>query len=154
MNEPMNESMCELSSPTMPEINLNQLAKKAGYPVEAFLFVQRGLDYTVRRLHGAPSEGPGFEDEDPATSSRHVSGRQLCHGLREFAVSEYGLLARVVLNRWKVRGSEDFGRIVFAMVESGIMHKTDRDSMDDFANVFTLDDAFAKPGGGDAIQLS
>jgi len=74
--------------------------------------------------------------------SRHVSGEQLCNGLRDFALQQFGLLARTVLNRWNITNCEDFGRIVFAMVESRILAKTEDDSIDDFRDVFDFDAAF------------
>lgn len=39
----------------------------------------------------------------------------------------------------------DFGKIVFAMVESGIMHKTPEDNIEDFRDVFDFDEAFTAP---------
>ena len=131
-----------------PSKDLMTVVKQSAYPLEAFLFVQRGLDFTVRSIHGEMEDGEEAEVEvavemgDPSTHSRHVSGRQLCHGLRDFAISEYGLLARTMLRRWKVRSCEDFGQIVFAMVEGGLMHKTDEDSIDDFRGVFDFASAF------------
>lgn len=116
---------------------LHKLARSSGYPVGAFVFVQRGLEYTVQRTHG-----PIDEDDEPAVGTRHVSGRQLCEGLRDFAIEEYGLLARTVLRRWRIRSCKDFGHIVFAMIEAGMMHKTDNDSLEDFAGVFDFEQAF------------
>jgi len=109
-------------------------ARETRYPVAAFEFVRRGLDHTVRQIHGDP--------HDDETTDRHVSGEQLCHGLREFALAEYGLLARTVLKHWKIHSSSDFGRIVFAMIEAGQMQKTDRDSLEDFYGIFDFDTAF------------
>lgn len=126
----------------MPTLDLAQVAQQSGYPLAAFFFVQRGLDYTVRRLHGEPPENRAA---DPRDVSRHVSGEQLCHGLRDFALEEYGLLARTVLRRWNIRACEDFGRIVFAMVDSGLMHKTDDDRVEDFIGVFDFAHAFGEP---------
>lgn len=116
--------------------DLHAIAGKTRYPVEAFLFVQRGLDFTVRRKHGEP---------DPAAppGSRHVTGRDLCFGLRDYAMKEYGLMARAVLKRWHVTSCEDFGRIVFAMVDAGLMQKTEEDTLADFADVFDFAQAFA-----------
>ena len=105
----------------------------------AFLFVQRGLDYTVRRLHGDPPEG----EEPAARESRHITGQDLCYGLRDFAIEQYGLLSRTVLSRWRIEQCEDFGRIVFAMVDAGLMHKTDQDSIEDFVEVYDFADAFS-----------
>ena len=72
-----------------------------------------------------------------------MSGRDLCYGLRDYAIEQYGLLARPMLRRWRITRCEDFGRIVFAMVESGIMQKTDEDDLNDFDNVFEFSQAFS-----------
>lgn len=128
----------------MPTVDLLEIVKQTKYPLEAFLFVQRGLDQTVRGIHGEMEEAD--EDDllmdDPAASSRHVSGRQLCEGLRDFAIEQYGLMAMTVLRYWGIHRSEDFGKIVFAMVDSGMMHKTEGDTIDDFIDVFDFRDAF------------
>ncbi|BAM02307.1 Minf_1886 family protein [Phycisphaera mikurensis] len=123
---------------------LVELARSSRYPLDAFLFVQRGLDHTVRALHGDGDDATQAQDpeEDEEDTSRHVSGRQLCEGIRDFAIAQYGLLAPVVLNRWNVRRSQDFGRIVFEMVDAGLMRKTDEDNVDDFNDVFDFREAF------------
>lgn len=117
-----------------------EVAKHTRYPVGAFLFVQRGLDYTVRTIHGE------LDDDEllaPQQSNRHIDGRQLCYGLRDYAVEQYGLMAKAVLRSWNIHACEDFGRIVFAMVDSGLMHKQDHDSIEDFHAVFRFSEAFA-----------
>ena len=114
------------------------IARDTKYPLEAFLFVQRGLDFTVRRIHGDPVE----IDDDDEQPDRHVSGRDLCFGLRDFALEEYGMLARTVLRRWNIHRSEDFGQIVFTMVEAGVMQKTDDDTIEDFCRVLDFSEAF------------
>jgi uncharacterized repeat protein (TIGR04138 family) len=132
--------------------SLHQLAKEAGpYPAEAYEFVQRGLSYTVQKLHGTVA--------DP-DASRHVSGRQLCEGLREFSLTQWGLLARVVLRQWEIHSTVDFGRIVFALIDAGQMQKTDddtqmqrtdEDTLDDFSNVYDFKMAFE---AGYRIQMA
>jgi uncharacterized repeat protein (TIGR04138 family) len=106
------------------------------YPIDAFLFVQQGLGYAVTKLHGPEPKTP-----DP-TVSRHINGQQLCEGLREFALLKWGMLARTVLRRWSINSTIDFGQIVFAMVESGLMQKTERDSIEDFRDVYDFRTAF------------
>ena len=114
--------------------SLRELAKGVGlYPAEAYEFVQLGLNHTVQKVHG--------EVKDPK-ASRHVSGQQLCEGLREFALSQWGLLARTVLRRWNVTSTLDFGRIVFAMIEFECMQKTEEDTLDDFRDVYEFRVAF------------
>ncbi len=45
---------------------------------------------------------------------------------------------------WHVRRTEDFGRMVFAMIDAGCMKRSDEDSFDDFRAVFDFDEAFAE----------
>lgn len=99
------------------------------FPPQAFIFVQEGLRHTCERLHG--SEG-----------SRHVSGAELCLGLRDYAVRQFGPLAKTVLHTWKIHRTEDFGTIVFAMVEAQLLRKTDEDSIADFQDVYDFDEVF------------
>lgn len=135
------------------QIDLKQVMQGAGgYSPDCYRFIRDGLAHTVRLIHGDDAaETPPSTPEDE--ESRHVSGRQLCEGLREYGVRQYGLLARTVLSRWGIRSTEDFGRIIFAMVDAGLMRATDEDTLDDFVGVYTFDEAFAEPeptavGGG------
>jgi uncharacterized repeat protein (TIGR04138 family) len=122
------------AEPPAPDKPLHQIVEEVGlYPMEAYEFVQQGLSYTVAKLHG--------EVKDPKVS-RHVTGQDLCVGLREFALMNWGLLARTVLGRWNVRKTVDFGRIVFALVDNGYMQKTEDDTIDDFRDVFDFKTAF------------
>jgi len=117
-------------------IDLHTLARQTKYSPQAFAFVQQGLDFAIKRIHGEP-------DATADPMSRHISGGQLCTGLRQYAIERYGLMALSVLNSWQVRSCEDFGHIVFAMVDSGILHKTENDSLEDFRGLFDFDEAFA-----------
>ena len=132
----------------MISAELAQAVESTRYPLDAFVFVQRGLDFTVKREHGELPDDYDFEDDDQP--SRHVSGRLLCEGLRDFALDQYGLLAGTVLRRWHVTRCEDFGQIVFAMVDAGMMHKTEEDSLEDFKDLFSFREAFS----ADALALN
>ncbi|MFO0829701.1 MAG: Minf_1886 family protein [Phycisphaerales bacterium] len=122
---------------TEHEIDLREVARDSGpYPVEAYLFVREGLNHTVSRIH---ADTEGLTDV-----SRHVSGQQLCIGLRDFAIERYGLLAPTVLRTWNINRTDDFGRIVFAMIDHGLMSKTAEDSLEDFRAVFDFEEAFAR----------
>ena len=113
---------------------LKEIAEHTPYPIDAYQFVRRGLEYTVQNIH----EHPELLDEE----ERHVDGGQLTFGLIDYAVSQYGKLARMVLKRWNITRSEDFGQIVFAMVNGGIMQATENDSIDDFNQVIDFGIAF------------
>ena len=123
-----------------PEVSIawDKLKESAGaYPPSAFTFVQEGLRYTVERLREHDSD----EDE------RHVSGQELCMGLRDYALNQYGPLARTVLDSWNVKRTEDFGRMVFAMVDAKLLRKTEEDNLADFEGVYDFDEAFAAEVG-------
>lgn len=98
------------------------------YAPGAYQFVMEGLEYTLRKL----------------PVRRHVSGQELLAGLRELALLQFGMLAQAVLRQWGVRKTEDFGEIVFRLVDAGLMGKTDTDSIADFVEVFDFDEAFGR----------
>jgi uncharacterized repeat protein (TIGR04138 family) len=119
-----------------PVTKLTAIANTTKYPVDAFRFVQQALDFTVRRIHG---------NESSSDESRHVTGRDLCKGIRDYALQQYGLLALTVLSRWHIHSCEDFGHIVFAMVDAQMMRKTEEDSIRDFIDVYDFQQAFSPP---------
>jgi len=119
------------------EKSLEEVIDELGvYPVDAFVFLQEGLSFSVQRAHGARARDK--------TVNRHVSGKQLCQGLRDLALQKWGRLARTVLAKWGITCSMDFGRMVFAMVEAGLMQKTDDDTVEEFRNVFDFEYAFER----------
>ena len=125
-----------MSTQQQQQEDLRKILDRAGpYPLEAFHFVREGLSYTARRVHRDLEALP-----EP---DRHVTGQQLCLGLRDFAIERYGLLAPTVLDHYNIHRTDDFGRIVFAMIEAGFMSKTSTDTMEDFRAVFDFDEAFA-----------
>ncbi len=109
---------------------------------KAYDFVRQSLDHTVKEVKRKQPERTG--------KSQHVTGAELLTGIRDYALDQYGPLAKTVLNSWGVRKTEDFGRIVFAMVEAGWMRKQDDDTLTDFMDVFEFDEAFGtlKAGAG------
>jgi uncharacterized repeat protein (TIGR04138 family) len=101
---------------------------------DAYHFVHEGLNHTLKSLKRGGQH-----------PHRHVSGQELLHGLREFALKEYGPMSKAVLNEWGVKATDDIGQIVFNLVSGGVLGKNDTDSPSDFKNVYTFDDAFVKP---------
>ncbi|MCE9612997.1 MAG: hypothetical protein K8T26_01890 [Lentisphaerae bacterium] len=105
------------------------------YRPESYLFVLDALEFTTKVLQKSARSG----------KERHVGGRELLEGLRHFALQEFGPMALRVLNTWGVKRSEDFGEIVFNLVESGKLRKTEEDSRQDFAGGYDFTEAFAVP---------
>jgi uncharacterized repeat protein (TIGR04138 family) len=123
------------------KVDWKSIRQKAGtYPQEAYQFVRDGLQHTVKALHG--EQGETTRENAGDAPDRHVSGQELCVGLRDYALNRYGMLARTVLARWGIVRTDDFGRIVFAMIDAGMMRRSDSDCMEDFRGVFDFDEAF------------
>jgi uncharacterized repeat protein (TIGR04138 family) len=112
------------------------LRRDKRYHRDGYFFVFEALRYAQDELGlGQPASGD-IEDEE----HRHVTGQQLCEAIRRYAVQQYGLMAKSVLNEWGVRSTSDFGEIVFNLIDIGQMKKTDTDRREDFDDVFDFDD--------------
>ena len=108
--------------------------KDPRYAREAYFFVREALDHTQKTI-----------GKDNRGVIRHVSGQELLAGIRDYALSQFGPMAMMVLEEWGVRTCEDFGEIVFNMVEFGVLAKTDKDTRADFAGGYEFHEAFRKP---------
>jgi uncharacterized repeat protein (TIGR04138 family) len=109
-------------------------AKDPRYAREAYLFIKEALDHTQKAI-GKKNRG----------RVRHVSGQELLEGIREFALSQYGPMAMMLLTEWGVKDCSDFGHMVFNMVEIGWLAKTEKDSKADFEGGYDFFEAFRKP---------
>ncbi|HMO85172.1 MAG TPA: hypothetical protein PKC18_09665 [Lacipirellulaceae bacterium] len=118
-----------MSSPAQEyERRIEAVVDRVGiYPRDAFLFVQAALQFTVQQL------GRSGDDKSPPT---HVSGQELCEGIRQLSLQRWGLMARTVLRSWGITRTADFGNIVYAMIDAQLASKTDEDSIDDFSDVY------------------
>lgn len=115
-------------------LRFEQAVRKDGrFPIEAYEFVQRGLDVAARRRHGEPG----------GSGSRHVTGQELCLALRDLAIDSWGPLAREVLRRWNIHRTRDFGEMVYLMIELELMGRQESDSIADFDDIYDFDTAFA-----------
>ena len=108
------------------------------YPCEAYEFIFSALAHTQELLGRVPPP------EGSAGQDYHVSGQQLLEGVRELALREFGLMARTVFRMWGINRTDDVGAIVFNLIEGGLMSKTDRDNLDDFRDLFDLDQALER----------
>lgn len=107
-------------------------ARTRTYHPNAYQFVFAALRHAQENL--------GRDRNDHNTG--HVSGRELLEGVRELAREHFGLMTIPVFSDWGVRGTEDFGKIVFELIEAGEMRKTDNDHLEDFVDVYDFRKAF------------
>lgn len=107
----------------------------ARYARGAYHFLRQALDYSLKELH----------KRGDLDKSNHLSGRQLLEGIRLYAIDQYGPMARPVLEHWGIKECRDFGNIVFNLVDSNVLGKTEQDSVEDFSGGYTFAQAFDQP---------
>lgn len=100
--------------------------KDSRYRQDAYEFIMHSLYFTQKKLN----------------KQTHLTGKELSEGIREFAIEKYGPMAKTVLNYWGINKTDDFGNIVFNMVDNKLLSKTQEDSIDDFRGLYDFDIAF------------
>jgi uncharacterized repeat protein (TIGR04138 family) len=105
------------------------------FPRNAYRFVFDALHQTQRRLYKAQ---PEIETE----TESHISGPELLEGIRRLALKQFGLMSTTVFQQWGIENTEDFGRLVFELIERGEMKKNDSDSIADFCGIYSFDQEF------------
>jgi uncharacterized repeat protein (TIGR04138 family) len=125
------------------------LRRDERYTFDAYVFVfealryaqqRRGDDEAVADKSDSSATARSAASGDEEQEERHVTGQELCAAIREYAVRQYGLMAKSVLNHWGIRSTGDFGEIVFNLIDIGQMRKTDADRREDFDDVFDFED--------------
>jgi uncharacterized repeat protein (TIGR04138 family) len=101
-------------------------AQGGSYHERAYLFVLATVEYIQTRL----------------PVRRHVTGPELAWACRDLAREQFGLLAPSVLEHWGVTRTEDLGRIVYTLVEVGLLVTQPGDREQDFAEVYDFGEAF------------
>ncbi len=110
------------------------------YTLGGYAFVLQGLDF----YHTKTGE------------KRHFRGEELARGFIDFAHKQFGPLAHTLLTHWGISSTDDFGYIVYNLIDIKLIRKQDSDSLEDFFNVldmkkylekqdpFTVDKAYIK----------
>jgi len=96
------------------------------YSPDSYEFVMQALGVTQKKIN----------------RQGHLSGRELLEGIKDYSIEQFGPMAKTVLNHWGVYTTQDFGNIVFNMVDKGLLSKTESDSREDFRDVYDFDAIF------------
>ena len=105
------------------------VAQKHGrYKPNAYRFTLDSVHFTVQSLG----------------EMRHVSGEELLEGIRRLALERFGPMAKTVFEQWGILRTEDFGAIVFQLVDEGLLGKTEEDKMSDFSSGYDFNEAFVR----------
>jgi len=125
------------------------------YALEAYIFIFESLRYgqerlglgtehKARRKRRARDKSPATEGEAEERIERHLTARELCEAARQLALEQFGFMAKTVLNNWGIRGTSDFGEMVFNLIRIGECSKTDADRREDFDNVYDFDEGLSR----------
>ena len=109
------------------------IARDPRYDRAAYHFLREALDFTLK------------ERKKATGATGHVSGATLLDGIRRYALKQFGPMVPTVLDYWGIRETEDFGHMVFALIEVEVFGKSDTDKLDDFKGVYSFRDAFVAP---------
>lgn len=114
------------------EAALAEIRRRDGkYNERAYVFVLAALEFAQGRL--------------PAR--RHLSGGELAWACRDFALEQFGMLASAVLTHWGIHATDDFGQIVFMLIDVGLLARQPTDRLEDFERVYEFAEVF-KAGAG------
>lgn len=121
-------------TPSFQESVFDICKRDARYQPDAYFFLVEALDVTIKAIR-----------KDQPDHGRHVSGRELLEGIKGYALDEFGPLTHKVFEEWGIHATQDFGEIVFNLVEAGRLGKTDSDSREDFKDAYDFEEAFLRP---------
>ena len=97
------------------------------YP-EAYGFVMEALSFSQKKFK----------------KSKHVSGEELLIGIKALLLKKFGPMTLPVLKHWGIKATDDFGNIVYNLVENKVLAKDTRDHYDSFKNAYDFDEVFIK----------
>ena len=99
----------------------------------AYYFVLDALDFTMSHLGREQMTG----------EERHVGGKELLAGIKDYAADQFGPMAALVFERWGVRSPADFGEIVFNLIDAELLSRRPSDSRLDFVDGIDFRETFA-----------
>jgi uncharacterized repeat protein (TIGR04138 family) len=103
------------------------------YQRDAYYFIREALEQAVKLRKRQVGE------------AGHVTGQQICEGARQVALKQFGPMVATVLEFWGISRTEDFGELIWNLIDLGVFGKTDTDSRKDFQGVYSFQEAFVEP---------
>ena len=102
--------------------------KDPRYYPEAYEFVMEALSFSQKRFK----------------KSKHVSGEELLAGINALLLKKFGPMTMIVLKYWGIKTTDDFGNIVFNLVENKVLAKDTQDQYESFKNAYDFEEVFDK----------
>ena len=96
------------------------------YKEDAYEFVLEALSYTQQKFK----------------RPKHVKGKELLEGIKILLMERFGPMTLTVLRYWGIENTQDFGNIVFNLVEKKVLSKTEEDDIESFKDVYDFEKVF------------
>jgi len=100
--------------------------KDVRYKEGAYIFVMEALAFTQKKYK----------------RSKHVKGEEMLQGMKELLLNKFGPMTLTVLKHWGINNTEDFGNIVFNLVENRVLSKTEDDNIEEFRDGYDFGEVF------------
>ncbi|MEY3394876.1 MAG: hypothetical protein RL346_1112 [Verrucomicrobiota bacterium] len=110
------------------------LKRDQRYDGQAYFFLKDALDFTLKRFA-----------EQAGNRGRHVSGKELSEGFRDYALDQFGPMAATLMEEWGIHETRDVGNMVFRLIEEQVFGKQDSDKPEDFEGLFDLNRSLRLP---------
>jgi uncharacterized repeat protein (TIGR04138 family) len=92
------------------------------YAPDSYEFISDAVTYTVKKL----------DRNKKPRGERHVNGKELVAGVAEYAVEQFGPLAKNVLSDWGLTSSLSIGNVVFNLIGANLLYASEEDRLEDF----------------------
>lgn len=109
-----------------PEVMEQILLRESRFAEGAYVFIMAALE-----LHQSKLE-----------FKRHVTAEELSLACRDLAIKKYGVMAKVVLNRWGLHTTSDLGDVVFTLVDLNYLSSLPTDNRSQFNDIYDFDEVF------------
>jgi len=96
------------------------------YREDAYIFVMEALEFTQKKYK----------------CTKHVRGEEMLQGMKELLLNKFGPMTLTVLKHWGINNTEDFGNIVFNLVENRVLSKTEDDNIEEFRDGYDFGEVF------------
>ena len=111
---------------------IEQLASTSGsFPVDAYLLVFDALNKCLL--------------EHKKTRLEPIGARELSQAMVDILRDGFGPFASHLLQKWGIHSTNDFGRIVYELVNAGLLALNEGDTIEDFNDLFPLMDSLNEP---------
>ena len=100
--------------------------KDPRYREDAYAFMMEALAYTQKKFR----------------CPKHVTGEEMLMGLKELLLQKFGPMTLTVLKYWGINSTEDFGNIVFNLVDHNVLTKTEDDDINTFRKGYDFEEVF------------